>query len=235
MTPRIVWLDIARTTALICMAIYHFGYDLAMFGIVPASSVISGPMRIFAICIAASFLALAGISLQVAHGTTFKRHDFLRRLGLLVAAAAAISLLTYIWVPESFIFFGILHAIALFSVLGLAFLRVGAQFKLIAALAVLALPFAWRHPIFDMPLLWWTGLGQQTLRTLDYEPVFPWFAAFLAGMAFAHFWRDTSLFTLRTPSRSAAILSWPGRHSLWVYLSHQPVLVGLLWLWLQIF
>ena len=78
--PRIVWLDIARTIALVAMAIFHFCYDLAIFGLIDADTVVRGPLRIFAICIAGSFIALAGVSLQIAHGDGIRWNGFGRRL-----------------------------------------------------------------------------------------------------------------------------------------------------------
>ena len=112
--PRIVWLDIARTIALVAMAIFHFCYDLAIFGLIDADTVVRGPLRIFAICIAGSFIALAGVSLQIAHGDGIRWNGFGRRLALLVTAAFAISVLTYIWVPHSYIFFGNAGLLALY-------------------------------------------------------------------------------------------------------------------------
>ena len=59
---------------------------------------------------------------------------------MVAGAALAISLVTYIAVPGGFIFFGILHQIALASLLGLAFLRLPAVLTLVAAALVIAAP-----------------------------------------------------------------------------------------------
>lgn len=230
---RILWLDLARTAALIGMIVFHFCYDLALFGLLSPAQVSGGFLRGLAVVVAASFVGLAGVSLQVAHGGGFRRNSFQKRLVLLVAAAAAISLLTFLTMPDTYIFFGILHSIALCSVLGLAFLRLPIWTTFIAAVTVLALPSIVSHPVFDAPLLLWTGLGTTLPVTLDYEPVFPWFAAFLVGMTLAKLGNGTPFMAPRVGTPIWRALGWPGRHSLWVYLAHQPILIALLWVVLR--
>ena len=157
---------------------------------------------------------------------------------MVAGAALAISLVTYVAVPSGFIFFGILHQIALASVLGLAFLRLPAVVTLLAAAAVIAAPHYLRSDFFNDPWWWWTGLSENRPRSNDYVPVFPWFAAVLAGIATAKIAAQTGLLarlaTIRTP-RWTWPLSFGGRHSLAVYLIHQPVLIAGIWLFAQIF
>ena len=234
MTGRIAWIDIGRSIALVGMIVYHFGYDLATFGLVSAQSVISGPMRLLAIVTAGSFIAIAGVSLQVAHGQGIRWAAFWRRIAILAAAALAITTLTYLWAGPLFIFFGILHAIALFSLLGLAALRLSWWATLACAVGTLALPFVWSHPVFDAPFLLWTGLGTSVPATLDYEPVFPWFGAFLGGMALAKAADGTALMQRRPLSGVTRLAALPGQHSLLVYLVHQPILIALIWLWVTV-
>jgi len=229
-----LWLDLARSLALVGMIVFHFNYDLAMFGLIPAEQVTGGFLRGLAVVVAASFIGLAGVSLQVAQGAGLRAAPFVRRLALLVSAAGVISLLTYLWLPGSFIFFGILHSIALCSVLGLAFLRMPFWVTGLAALIVLWLPTVYEHVLFDRLWLQWTGLGTFVPLTLDYEPIFPWFAAFLAGMTFAKLTQKTPLMKRSNGTPLTRALAWPGRHSLWVYLAHQPILIAVLWLVLQV-
>src|SRR5688572_17854068 len=220
---RIDAIDIARGVALVAMAVYHFTWDLEFFGYAPASMTAVGGWKLFARCIASSFLFLVGVSLFLGHAKGIRWRGFLRRLAMVAGAALAISVVTYIAVPSGFIFFGILHQIALASVLGLAFLRLPTVVTLIAAAAVIAAPHYLRSEFFDAPWWWWTGLSENRLRSNDYVPVFPWFGAVLIGIAAAKIAEQTGLFarlaTLRAPK-----WSWPlvfgGRHSLAVYLIH---------------
>ena len=137
---RIDAIDIARGVALVAMAIYHFTWDLEFFGYVPPAMTAVGGWKLFARCIASSFLFLVGVSLFLGHARGIRWKGFLRRLAMVAGAALAITLVTYIAVPTGFIFFGILHQIALASVLGLAFLRLPAVVTLLAAAAVIAAP-----------------------------------------------------------------------------------------------
>jgi uncharacterized membrane protein len=236
--PRIDALDMARGAALVAMAVYHFTWDLEFFGYVEPGLTAVGGWKLFARCIAASFLFLAGVSLFLAHGDGIRWPGFLRRLAMVGGAALAISVATYVAMPDAFIFFGILHQIALAGVLGLAFLRLPAALTLIVAAAIFAAPFYLRAAPFDHPALWWVGLSTHSLRSNDYVPLFPWFAAVLAGIATARLAVSSGvavrLATWR-PAGWSRPLIFGGRHSLAVYLIHQPVLIGCVWLAAQIF
>lgn len=237
-TGRIAAIDIARGAALVAMAIYHFAWDLEFFGYVPPGMTAVGGWKLFARCIASSFLFLVGVSLFLGHGKGIRWRGYWRRLAMVAGAALAISVVTYIAVPTGFIFFGILHQIALASVLGLAFLRPPAVVTLIVAAVVIAAPHYLRSPFFDDPWWWWTGLSENRPRSNDYVPVFPWFAAVLFGIAAAKIAERAGLFA-RLATLGAPKWTWPlafgGRHSLAVYLIHQPVLIGCVWLFSQLF
>lgn len=236
--PRVIALDIARSAALLAMAIYHFAFDLEMMGQLSPGTVFHGPWRALAIATAASFLFLAGLSLVLAQGQGIRWRSFWRRFALVAGAALLISVLSFLaapiagWagyaLPQSYIFFGILHAIATLSLVGLGFLRLPAWGLLIAAVLAYLLP-GWAS--FDARALIWTGLSQATRPAWDFVPVFPWAAAFLAGMALGRAgqrWGLWDRLSTAAPGRMARILSWPGRHSLAIYLLHQPVLIALL-------
>jgi uncharacterized membrane protein len=156
---------------------------------------------------------------------------------MVAAAALAISVATYIAVPGGFIFFGILHAIALASLLGLAFLRLPALLTLLIAAAVVAAPHYLRSAFFDPPWLWWTGLSASIPRSNDYVPVFPWFGAVLAGVAGAKIAARSGLLSRIAEVQGGGwsrALIFAGRHSLAVYLIHQPVLIACVWLFSQV-
>lgn len=224
---RILWLDMARAIALLGMVIFHFTFDLAMFGFIAPQTPVTGFWAVFARTVAGSFLALAGFSLVLAHGRGIVWPSFWRRFGILVGAAALVSIATWFVMPQQFIFFGILHSIALSSLLGLAALRLPWWGVLGAAAAILALPQFWRHEVFDTPVLWWVGLAPTFPPSMDYEPVFPWFGAFLLGMAGAKWLLKRGPIVQGQPTPAMARMAWAGRHSLVIYLVHQPILIGL--------
>jgi uncharacterized membrane protein len=236
-SPRIDVLDVARGVALLAMASYHFTWDLEFFGYAEPGMTAHGAWKLYARAIASSFLLMAGASLILAHGGGIRWPGFWKRFAMVAGAAAAISAATYLAVPNGFIFFGILHEIALGSLLGLAFLRLPAIATLAVAAVIIAAPNFLRAPIFDHPLLWWLGLAPVNPRSNDYVPVFPWFGAILLGIAVTRLAGRTGLLERLAqfpPGAWAKPFQFAGRHSLAVYLIHQPILIGCVWLFSQI-
>jgi uncharacterized membrane protein len=230
---RIALVDVARGVALLAMALYHFTWDLEFFGYAEPGLTADGGWKLFARCIASSFLFLVGVSLVLAHGDGIRWPGFWRRWLMVAASAAAITLATWYAFPDTFIFFGILHQIALASLLGLAFVRLPPVVTALVAALVIAAPHFLRMTLFDAPWLWWVGLSSMLPRSNDYVPLFPWFGAVLAGIAATRWAESAGLperLALVTPWRWTRPLAFAGRHSLAFYLIHQPVLIGALWL-----
>lgn len=234
--PRIALIDVARGAALVAMAIYHLTWDLEFFGYIPHGTATEGGWAIFARSIASSFLFLVGVSLYLAHGDGIRWRSFAVRLAMIAAAAALITVATLFAVPDAFIFFGILHQIALASLLGLAFLRLPAVLTLALAVAVIAAPHFLRTPFFDHPAWWWVGLSTSEPPANDYVPVLPWFGAVLLGIGATKLARALGLLVpLARPKPGAwsRPLTLAGRHGLSFYLLHQPVLIACVWLFAQ--
>ncbi len=234
---RIDAIDVARGLALLAMASYHFTWDLGFFGYTDASLTAFGGWKLYARSIASTFLFLVGVSLVLAHGRKIRWRGFWKRFAMVVAAAAAISAATFAVTPGDFIFFGILHEIAVASVLGLLFLRLPALLTAVVAALVIAAPLYLRLPLFDHPSLWWVGLSKVIPRSNDYVPLFPWFGAVLAGIAAAKLASTSGLLAWLgtfSAARWARPLVFIGRHSLAFYLVHQPVLIACVWLFSQI-
>lgn len=228
---RIGILDAARGIALIAMASYHFTWDLEFFGYVAPGTTTQGLWKLYARAIASSFIFMAGVSLVLAHYPTPKLQPFLKRLAMVAGAAIAITVATAIAVPDGIIFFGILHHIAAASVVGLVFLRLPPAVTAVAALAALAAPAYLRSAAFDAPYLLWVGLSEHLPRSNDYVPLLPWIGAFLFGITAARIARAAGwLQTLAALPQGPAILRFGGRHSLVVYLLHQPLLIAIVYL-----
>ncbi|MEO1702040.1 MAG: heparan-alpha-glucosaminide N-acetyltransferase [Pseudomonadota bacterium] len=230
---RIVAIDMARGLALVAMAIYHLTWDLTFFGYLDQSVATTGPMRWFARAIASSFLFLVGVSLVLAHSKSIRWPSFWRRLLLVTACASIISVATWFADRETFVYFGILHHIALASLLGLAFVTLRWPLLIVLACLLFLADFFFSSPIFDSAWLLWTGLNTVVRPSNDYVPIVPWFGCVLLGMAFA----KSPLFLKSTrPGQTAAsqplqsLLIWMGRRSLLVYMVHQPILIALVYL-----
>lgn len=231
--------DVARAVALLAMASYHFSWDLEFFGYLEPGTANTGLLKLYARCIASTFLILAGMGLYWVHERDFRLRKIIKRLVKVGGAALLISIATWFATPQGWIFFGILHQIALASLLGLAFIRlpIVANFA-IAALCVAA-PHYMRSESFNAPLLYWVGLSTRVPLSNDYVPLFPWFGAFLGGIGLAQLVQRFGLRLFLSPStaqnfRVYKILAATGRHSLAFYLVHQPVLIALVWSFSQI-
>lgn len=229
---RIDLVDLARGLALVAMFVFHFAYDLSYFGFIETDVATDPPWRWFARGIAGSFLTIVGFSLVLATRKGLNLSAYLRRLAMVAGAAALVTLATFFALPDSFIFFGILHHIALASVLALPFLRLPPLALIACAAIAFALPSVVAQPWLDHDWLLWLGFARVPVRSADFVPLFPWFGCVLAGMALAKLalasagrWRQWQARVL--PAR---ILAWGGRHSLAVYLVHQPVFIGTLML-----
>ncbi len=229
---RLIALDLARSLALVAMAIFHFGFDLESFGLIAPGTMQSGVWYYYARSVAGSFLFMAGLGLWLAHGQGIRWRAFGARLVRILAAALAVTLATRVAMGPYYVFFGILHVIALASLVGLTFLRLPAGLTLLVAWMAFLAPTWVRSDLFNAPWLLWTGLSTAPVYSVDFEPAFPWLAPFLAGVASARIAGRFGLWDRSArraaPARALRIAAWPGRHSLFVYLVHQPVLIGCL-------
>jgi uncharacterized membrane protein len=223
---RLIPLDAARTLALVCMVIFHFTFDLALFGHIPGETMFQPFWYYFARMIAGSFLFLSGVSLWLAHGQGIRWAPFWMRFAKVAAAALLVTIMSIWFVPGGTIWFGILHAIAAASLLGLLVLRLPWPVTLAIAGMIFAAAWGPRSSVFNPLWLVWTGLAETRPNMGDYVPLIPWAAPALAGIALAKAVRVES-WARTSPSRAVDLLTFPGRHSLVIYLIHQPILIGL--------
>ena len=225
---RLDVVDVARGLSLVAMACYHFTWDLSYFGVVDPLIPFTPPMRLASALIGGAFLALAGLSLALAHDGGFRSRSYWRRMLRIGAAAALVTGATYAVAPQTPILFGILHCILVMSLLAPPFLWRPRPWGALALGAVLvALPLVYASPAFNPPWLIWLGLNTQDPATLDWRPIMPWGGVVLVGLGLAQL-------APRPPAWRAGLaalrgLAFAGRHSLAVYLIHQPVLIGLLY------
>jgi uncharacterized membrane protein len=227
--PRLLWPDLARTAALIGMAVYHFGYDLEAFGRLAPGTMTSGFWAVFARAVAGSFIFLAGLSLWLGHGRGIRWQRFLVRLAKIAAGAVLVTAGTRYAFGPQYVFFGILHFIAVASLLGLFFLRWPAALILVAAAGAFLARDLFAGDPFNAPWLLWTGLATAPVHSVDFIPMSPWFAPFLAGVAAGRLAARADLWSRLPEAHRLAAFAWPGRHSLIIYLLHQPILIGIVW------
>jgi uncharacterized membrane protein len=136
----------------------------------------------------------------------------------LIFWAVVLSVATFFLFPSQWIVFGILHCIAFSSLACLAFLRFPRTALTLGILLLLT------DAIFDptlLPLNRWLGTVP-----MDDITFYPWFGCALIGVWLA----GMPLIRAKIPqSRFICLLNLAGRHSLIIYLVHQPLLYGSLW------
>ena len=230
--PRFAVVDIARGVAIIAMVIYHLCWDLSYFRFIAADVGYDPAWVLFARTILGVFLFLVGVGLVLGHGKGIRWKAFWRRWLFVFAGALAITAATYFAIPDAFVYFGVLHAIALFSILGLSFVRTPVWVAVIVTMPVIALPFFFTAEVFNLKQWSWLGFWQVPPLTNDLVPVFPWFGAVLVGIIAARLVLASRwvalLSAITARGKVSGLLALMGRWSLLIYLLHQPILLAVL-------
>jgi len=229
---RVDAVDCARGLALVGMAVYHFSWDLADFRLASPMLPFTPQMRLLSHIVASVFLALVGVSLALAHRSGLNVRAFWRRLAIVGGAAALVTAGSFVFAPSEPITFGILHCIAVASLIAAPFVNAPAWAGLAMGFAAIVAPWLGRSTLFDPSWLLWLGLGEALPNTLDWRPLLPWTGVVFLGLGLARL--PGVMPRLKGPDRwraksaPARALSFAGRHSLPIYLIHQPILIGLL-------
>lgn len=230
-SPRIDEVDALRGIGIAAVVLFHFFFDLHFLSL-SAQNPYEGPYLMLQRFAASTMIVTAGISIALsrasaeAKGVSFVHKAFQRFL-FLAGVAGLITLATWIYPNKGFIVFGIIHFMAVSTLLALPFARLAWPNLILAVLLFLAEPFV-RAQALGTPWLLWLGLPPKDFFTFDYFPLIPWFGLILLGI-FAgnrYFLRGHRL--LRGFRRFPEPLLWLGRKSLLVYLLHQPILLALL-------
>jgi uncharacterized membrane protein len=238
MVNRFWEIDLLRGTAVVMMILFHLAFDLDFFGVFDLS-LNSGFLWFFARATAFIFVFIAGISLTLSYSRSRGaiagdlRLKFLRMAMKILSWSLLISLTTWIFLREGFIIFGVLHLIGVSIILAYPLLSYR-YLNLFLGLSVITLGIYLSHLSFEFPWLLWLGLRPHGLYTFDYFPLFPWFGVFLVGLFFGNSLYPSHQRSFMVPDLTYVpiikTLSLLGRHSLFIYFVHQPVLILLLYL-----
>ena len=239
MKKRLHFLDALRGVTLISMIAYHGMWNLVyLFGVqVPWYRGTPGYLWQQSICW--TFILLSGFC------WSFSRNHVKRGL-LVFGGGAVVTAVTCLVMPENRILFGVLTCIGSCMLL---LIPVEKGAKKVPAWAGLVLSFALffllrncaegtlgfeglvlcslPQTFYRNYLTAYLGFPQGGFFSTDYFPLIPWFFLFVAGYFLQRLLDEKGLNEKLFAKGEIPVLNWIGRHSLIVYLLHQPILYGL--------
>ena len=229
---RLWEIDALRGIAIVMMVSYHIYFDIYFLKIfdVPFFS---------AWYIGALFLFLVGVSLTLSYSRVYKKYSFRQLLtkyakrGVMVfSLGLLITGVTWLIIPQWFIIFGILHCIGLCIILGFLVIH-GKTINIVLGLTVIMVGL-WLYTMARWGFSWlfWLGFVPNEYQTLDYFPLLPWFGVVLLGIAVGNILYAQGKRQFLLPDWSSfplfRFLGTLGKHSLLIYLIHQPIILAII-------
>jgi len=218
---RIWEVDFLRGTAIILMVLFHLLYDLNEFYGYKINYQ-EGYINLIGKSSALLFISISALSCSLSSS------NFKRGLKILLLAFA-ITLITYIYDANTYINFGILHLIGTSILFYKFFKPFNAHLLLIMGTIIIIIGGFFSKTTIPTNFFFPFGLTNSSYTSLDYYPLFPYFGVFLYGMAFVKIFypHKKSLLNFNLANN---LISYLGQHSLAIYLIHQPILLGILYL-----
>ncbi len=239
---RIPFLDEVRGLCCVLMVFHHAFYTLGYFYGIRWGQFLFDFFAVPGPFFAGLFILISGICCR------FSRNNW-KRGGLLLGVSLAMTLVLWLFMRDSVIWYGVLHFLAtaillyallhrlldrippavgvpVFAVLTLLFWCVSPSkggFIGIPGLFTLDIPAAWQS------CRWLFPLGLANGQSADYFPFLQWIWVFLMGVCLGR-WAAEGRFPAFMSRPHAPWLSAIGRYTLWIYLAHQPVIYGICWL-----
>ena len=233
--------DIIRGIAVIMMIVYHTMWDMVyLFGVsVPWMKTDAG--FVFQQSICWSFILISGFCFQLGRKK-------LRRALIVIACSLVLTAVTATVMPESIIIHGVLSLIGSSMLVTIPLDRFLKKINPAAGIAVSLLSFflmfnitkgtigIGEYTFFALPEFLYAntvtaffGFPHSNFFSTDYVPLFPWIFLFFSGyFVFSLLAKKDKLKILS--AFSCRPLEFIGRHSLEIYLIHQPVIFGVLYL-----
>ena len=236
---RLIGLDVLRGAAVLWMTLFHFAFDLNHFGWIHQDFYRSPWWTVQRACIVSVFLLCVGMGQAIAQAQQQTPSRFWRRWAQIAACAALVSAGSYWMFPNSWIYFGVLHGIALMLLVVRITGHWGRWLWLAGAIAI-ATGLGAQHVnallgeppnMLDARALNWIGLISKKPITEDYAPLLPWLGVVWWGLALGQWLlkvRPSILSASKLPRSVQQMLAWIGRWSLSWYMVHQPILIGTL-------
>ncbi|WMJ24267.1 heparan-alpha-glucosaminide N-acetyltransferase [Paludicola sp. MB14-C6] len=238
---RIHLIDEIRGFAIICMVVYHTFYDLvAIFG-VNISFFFSPFMEKLVTSFVFLFVFISGTA------SNFSRSNLIRGLKCF-GLGLIMTLFTFFFMKSQLIVFGILHMLGacmmLYSLLDFLLKKIHPVALIIGSILLYAFTYnvvngylgfenflmiPLPHSLYQFGYLFPLGFVSPTFYSADYFALFPWLFCFIAGSGFGRLIQQNKLPKFIYLSHCKPI-AFVGRHTLIVYILHQPIVYSILWI-----
>lgn len=224
---RIWELDAIRGISILGVIGLHLLFDLEVFFGLPFLQV---PLiRLYNQAIGIFFVLLSGLCVTL--GKRPVRRG-LEVFGLAMVITAVTWGMAKLQLMESalIIRFGVLHLLGLCMLLWPIFGKLPTWLLAILAIFILGLGYYFDTVTVASPWLFPLGLRAKGFTSGDYFPLAPFLGWFFMGAVLGRSLYGKKQSLLPKASYTFPVLRWCGRHSLLLYLLHQPILYGIIYL-----
>ena len=227
---RLIGIDVFRGWAILLMVIFHFSYDVDHFNIIDFHIQTNTFFTWFRFLIVSMFLLTVGMSLKLAHQEKINWSSLKQRTLYLGIASFLVSISSYIIFPNSWIYFGILHFILVASFIVLPLLNHPYLSLTIAITSFIAfhLNIINMHGLFNLLVI---PLHLPPTISVDVVRFVPWISFVLVGISAVSLGWHQKIFNtyfFNKKDKLNDFFSCLGKHSLLIYIVHQPILFGIL-------
>jgi len=237
---RYTVLDALRGTAIIAMIVYHALWDIVyMFGVsVPWFG--SATASVIQLSIRWAFILISGFSWHLGSKN-------LRRSLVVLGASAVITLVTYIFTYEARILFGVLSLLGVSMLVTIPLDKIFSKIHPVIGVVLMSLLFALTYNVprgyigigniefVELPSFLYChtvtaffGFAPVGFYSADYVPFIPWVFMFFIGYFLYRVFERFGVLEVFSAFRIKP-LEFIGRHSLIIYMVHQPIVYGALW------
>ncbi|WP_058990482.1 heparan-alpha-glucosaminide N-acetyltransferase domain-containing protein [Anaerococcus rubeinfantis] len=224
-------LDKFRGFTIISMVLFHLFYDISLYkDLLWYNNFYIN--KIWQLSIAISFFIISGISSNFLDWKkNLKRGIIISLLGILI------SLITYFFIPDQLIIFGVLNGLGLSMVL-ISFVQ---KYLKISnkLLPIFVLLFILTYNLANQKILYLAinsilyeknlfilGFPSKTFHSTDYFPIIPWFFAYISGYIFGKILIENNFYNKYGRNSTLAKI---GQNSLKIYILHQVIIYGLVY------
>ncbi|MDS0524543.1 DUF1624 domain-containing protein [Clostridium sp. SHJSY1] len=238
MYKRIDLIDEFRGAAIILMITYHFFYQGVLWGTLDSKLLDNQIIEAVRLSSEVLFISIAGIS------SSFSKNNYKRGL-ICLYCGILITFTTYFFIPDELISFGILHFLGISMILYELFKNKLKKIKPLNGIVISLMFFTLTYLIFykevylnDLLSVYWInylrnngylniiGLTSNTFISSDYFPMIPWIFLFFTGVFAGKIIK--SVYKIKENlTTKLNILAYLGRHSLMIYMTHIPIIIGI--------